>query len=375
MTAHEKIFLAAALVLGLAGMARASSATIIFEEGGEAYADEQDLPNPNFCAVECGAAESAVGKAEDAASCDPSAGAPVGDRCLKWTVAQDQQDMYNEIGKFGSVVTEGSTLFLAFRQNINRIGEVDVWAEGAGTQSADKGLGLHGEDISDFRWDLSMGQWDSMAANQDHAFTVWVGNPSNHFNAELELDDIYVQNVAPYGADSPIQLGYDRWYNFVLEVRLADASPEDGYVRAYVNGVKILEYTNIQTTDTFSGGNIVFDWIEFGGTLCQPAYNCPEHTRYFDDLMVATEASEVSSYMSDPESGGGDEGLEPVDLPPDVPDAADEAPESFPDAADAAEDQTVADGTDAPPEIPQDGGQDVPPGDGSSGSCGCTLTR
>jgi hypothetical protein len=70
-----------------------------------------------------------------------------------------------------------------------------------------------------------------------------------------------------------------------------------------------------------------------------------------------------------------DEGPEPVDPPPEAPDAADGAPEGFPDATDAAGDQPVADGTEAPADVPQDGGQDAPAGDGSSGSCGCTLAR
>jgi hypothetical protein len=293
---------AAILLVGGALLPEYVSAAVIFSNGAESYSDEQSLPNPNFCAVSCGAASSAIGRAENTASCDPAAGAPMGDRCLKWDIAQDQHDIYNEIGKFGTVMSEGSTLVLAFRQNLNRIGAIDIWSES--TDSADKGLGLHGQDISDFRWDLGMGNWGSQAANQNHKWTVWVGNPSNHFNPELEQYDTYVQNVAPYSWTNPIQLDYDRWYNFVLEVRLADSSPENGYVKVYVNGTKIIEYLNIQTADTFSGSNIVFDYIEFGGTLCQPAYNCPPHTRYFDDLLVANSLADASTYMSDPEAGG-----------------------------------------------------------------------
>lgn len=292
------------LISGTVVLPALALATPIINLGGETYTAGDFLPEPDpFCTTSCGAPASARGKAALKADCDPSAGAPLGDKCLRWDVPASTQAIGNQIQCAGTCdvpTSEGDVIYLAFQMNFQNPNG-DIWHDGPNANSGDKGLGLHSPGLSGgFRWDLGMGCWDSNTECLDHHFTLWVGNPSYHFNvggACGEVNDIYRPNVAPFTGGAVPQLAYNRWHNVIMGITMSSGS--SGRVEAWVDGQKFIDCSNLKTMNT---SNNDFAYIEFGGTIAQPDYDAPAHVRLFDNLVVSKAWADVSPYQVDPEA-------------------------------------------------------------------------
>ncbi|MBX3330277.1 MAG: hypothetical protein KF722_07740 [Nitrospira sp.] len=290
---------------GASFMPGSVQAAPIINLGGETYSVGTLLPDPDpFCTTSCGYPSVSRGKAAQKSNCDPGVSAPTGNICFRWDVPASTLAIGNQIQCSGMCrvdTSEGDVIYLAFQMNFQNPNG-DIWRDGPGANSADKGVGLHSPGSSGgFRWDLSMGCWDSLTQCLDHHFTLWIGNPSYHHNVGGvcgEVNDIYHPNVPPYVGGTVPQLAYNRWHNIIMGITMSSGST--GRAEAWVNGQKFLDCRNIKTMNT---SNNDFGYIEFGGTIAQPAYNAPAHIRYFDNLIVTKSWSDISTFLVDPESG------------------------------------------------------------------------
>lgn len=283
---------------------------------GESYTVGATLPDPNpWCTVSCGAPSGDRGVSEAVANCDAHSGSPsLGTKCLKWNIIANQVSHYSELqcgaSKCTTAISEGDTLFLAYQFNYTNTGG-DVWHDGPSANSGDKGPGVHSPGLSGgFRWDNSMGCWDSNTICQDHKFTMWIGNPGYHFNVGGscgEVNDIYRPNVAPFTGGTVPQLDYNRWHNAVMKITMSSGT--SGRVEAWVDNQKYVDCGSIKTMNTADND---FSYVEWGGTIAQPDYDTPAHTRYFDNIVVTKTQSDVSAFFSDPEAGGPVSGSNPT---------------------------------------------------------------
>lgn len=206
--------------------------------------------------------------------------APQGQKYFQWEISdKDNHERYTEVKgrNFPVRCALGKTYYLAYYYNFARIDGRDIWHEKG--QSADKGVELKGSGV---RWCVSRGHWGGgYARNQDHRYTVWLGNPTYHLNRELEHTDAYYPNQSGYSARKPVQLAYERWYSCVMAVKMA--ADRTGSVAVWIDGVKICEYENIKTC---ANPNPSITQITMGGTIAQPAYDAPGHRRMFDALLL-----------------------------------------------------------------------------------------
>jgi len=204
--------------------------------------------------------------------------APEGQKYFQWKITdEDNHDRYTEVkGRaFPVRCILGKTYYLAYYFNFTRIDGRDIWHETG--SSGDKGVELKGSGI---RWCLSRGHRGNLAPNQDHRYTVYVGNPTYHLNQE-EHYDIYRPNQSGYSAENPIQLEYERWYSCVMAVKLA--ADRTGSITVWIDGVKLCEYENIKTCANTTPS---ITQITMGGTIAQTAYDAPAHYRRFDALLL-----------------------------------------------------------------------------------------
>lgn len=273
----------------------------------EGYTAGNNLPDPDpFCASSCGYASPSTGTAQLTANCVPgNAGSLLGTKCARWgPFSANLAEAGVQIqcsGTCNVAVSAGETIYLGFMWHFAVSG--DLYHDGPGANSADKGIGIHSPGLSGgYRWDFSMGCWDSYTECTDHHHTVWVGNPSYHFNVGGcgENNDIYRPNVSPYTSGTVPQLAYNRWHAGVLAITLSSGS--SGRVQAWVDGEKFLDCGSIKTMDTSDND---YAYIEHQGTFCQPAYDCPVHTRYWDNLIVSKDSADVAFLLTDPEADGG----------------------------------------------------------------------
>lgn len=222
-------------------------------------------------------------------------GAPQGNKYFNWLTVQDQKNSSTQVKNkltlpFPIDLTLGKTYYLAYFMRFDRINGLDIWHEGS-MQSADKGVELRGSGI---RFTTSRGQWTecnsksaSFPHNDDHHFTIWVGNPTFHINPELEeyganlegyhCGDLYQRNgVTP-------QLTYETWYSVVMGLKLA--TDNTGSIQLWLDGTKILEYTDIQTSENNTPSLL---YVEMNGTIAQGTTgpDAPPHYRKFDAMMV-----------------------------------------------------------------------------------------
>ncbi|MGP8323478.1 MAG: T9SS type A sorting domain-containing protein [Methanosarcinaceae archaeon] len=282
-----------ALVIVVGTNAEAQWQGVYFYWDAETHpCDGSELPNPPFWTQEV--------SHRGHVSCDST---PEGDRFIEWETEEGWGDHYTEIHNTQNLpvtCSAGTTYYLAYFSKFSRINGLDIWHEGSSIQSGDKGLEITGDGI---RWVTSRGQWDSYAPNDDHHYTVFLGNPYYHLNEELEHSDVYWQNQNGYSEDNPIQLEYERWYSVIMAIKMA--SDHTGSATVYINGENILEYNNIQTSSVSSP--VITD-IKMGGTIAQgpppDGYDAPPHYRQFDALMLTDSWQDIidGGYLLDPES-------------------------------------------------------------------------
>jgi len=251
-------------------------ATVYFYWDAESHpCDGTNLPNPPFWTQEA--------SHRGHVTCGET---PNGNRFIEFVTGRLQKSAYTEIGKTQGLPVSNpmnKTFYLAYFFNFTRINGIDIWHENG--DSADKGVELVGNGI---RWLISRGHWGNLGNNQDHAYTVWGGNPSYHLNSSVENYDIYRPNQGGYGPDTPIQLEYEKWYSVVMALKVA--SSNTGYFSAWINGRKILEYKNIKTA---ANNSPTIEQIRFGGTIAQPSYDAPAHKRQFDALILTDDWEDI----------------------------------------------------------------------------------
>lgn len=244
------------------------------------------LPNPPFCQTEC----SGIG---EKGTYQSVGGAPQGSKYFQWRTVNNQNSAYNNVSMrppFPISCSLGRTYYIAYFFNFTKIDGREIWHRTG--DSADKGVEIVGNGI---RWIISRGHWDNLAPNQANKYTIWGGNPSYHINRSLENHDIYLPNQSGFSANNPIQLEYDKWHSAVMAVKLATDST--GSFTVYINGIRVLEYTNIITSASSSPS---IECLTMGGTIAQPAYDAPAHLRKFDALLLTDNWQDIlnGGYMS-----------------------------------------------------------------------------
>jgi len=304
-----KIFLIT-LCWVVAGMTicNSSNATIYFYYDAEGGTVGEYVPSPPitsgvvFCQTECSGSGTK-------AKVQSTGGAPQGAKYWRWETVQNQTNAYTEVknkGVFPFSCTLGKTYYFAFFIKFERIGGNDIWHECV-CQSISKTAEIRGNGI---RWNMSFGQWyecsptEMCMENQDHHFTITLGNPTYHINPALEP---YPQNQNAYSPSNNIQLKYETWYSIVVGVKMACDST--GAIHQWVNGVKTREHTNIQTAANCSP---TIDNMEFNGTIAQPAYDAPPYYVNYDALMLTDNWQDIidGGYLG----GGGADTTPPGDV-------------------------------------------------------------
>ena len=238
-----------------------------------------DLPNPPFWTGN----ENYRGKTRCGST-------PQGSRYIEFVTVNNQKHHYTEIHNTQGLPVRcqiGKTYYLAYYARFERINGNDIWHET--TSSSDKCFEMDGSGI---RWMVGRGHKYPDANNQNHKYTLHSVNPGFHLNPELEAPStsIYVQNASGHSTSNPIQLDYEVWYAIVLAVKMAGPSEHNGSLTLYVNGIKIMEYTNIQTCSSSSPD---IEDIKFGGTIGQNAYDTPAHKRQFDGILLTDNLQDV----------------------------------------------------------------------------------
>lgn len=282
-TSGSRAIVVSILLTALAFMPKAY-ATVYFSFDAESSTVGSQLTNQPFCSWEC------IGEGYQSiviGMIGATGGAPQGSKYFYWNIVQNQHSHYNEIRQSPNLPSGtnmlGKTVYLAYYFRFDRSSggtRYDIFERGNGVQSAEKGIEIRGPGL---RWVTSMGQWDSLPANASGKFSTFVGNPSYHLNSSLEHNDIYYPNQGGFSGSNPIQLDYEKWNSIVFGIKLATNST--GAISMWVNGTKTLEYLNIPTVASGTSA-VAVEYLELGGTLCQPAYDCPPHTRKYDAMLL-----------------------------------------------------------------------------------------
>jgi hypothetical protein len=275
-------------LFGIFGLAGRSQAAQYFYFDAESGTVGSALPNPPFCQKEC----TGLGSK---GTYQTIGGTPQGTKYYQWQTVANQLEARTVIDSPSMPVacSLGTTYYLAYYFNFSRINNLDIWHISG--QSADKGVEMDGYGI---RWVVSRGSWETyLVNNQDHHYTIWLGNPTFHLNSELEIVDALVTNQNGYSRSNPIQLHYEHWYSIVMGVKMA--TDNTGVVTVWLNGQKVIEYTNIKTAAYISP---TIDVLTINGTIAQPAYDAPAHYRRFDAFMLTDNWQDIidGSYLQAP---------------------------------------------------------------------------
>ncbi len=244
------------------------------------------VPYPPFEAVNTSVAR---------ATYQSSGGTPQGSKYYQWQTVNSQLDHLTAMWLNNSTpITNiiGNTYYLAYFFRFDRINGLDIWHE-LNDQSYDKLTDIMGSGV---RWTFKVGQHEAgcYTQNQDHRFTVGIGNSGYNFSG-LECVDQLIQNSNGYSASNPIQLTYEAWHSVVIAIKMS--FDNTGSVTIYINGIKVLEYNNIRTVADSSS---TLRYIYMGGTIAQTAYDAPAHYRKFDAFMLTDNWQDIidGGYLS-----------------------------------------------------------------------------
>jgi len=189
---------------------------------------------------------------------------------------------------------EDSVIYLAYYHNAKSLDGSDIWHETS--QSASKSIGL---DMAGTRWSNTFGhwadeahensvcygneyRWDSYAPNNDHYYSIYMGNPTYHINLDMEPMG---PNASGYTCVNQPQFAYGQWHVFVMAVKLSSTGA-DGYVKFWADGVMTHEYLNINTVEAGQIPPYAFKYIEMVGTTSQAYNDHPVHDRMFDKIIL-----------------------------------------------------------------------------------------
>jgi hypothetical protein len=250
-----------------------------------------------------------------------ASGNPKGTRVLEWkTDVPNATDMFNDV-HYGTTPPNGGTLYMAFFIKVIRVNNVQVWPNASSNNEGfDKAAELVGPN---YRWTMNFG-----VRSQNGPASTWnifITNPNpGHFNPECEVYDSYWQNFGGFGrglfesnACQPnmgnpyYAMGYDRWYAVVFGVNFE--GNRTGDIGMWINGTKVIQYTNIQTCGV-SASSCAHTRPQLWGTYNQPSYNGPIHKRQLDAFVVTDDITYLQNngYFAAPQPGSGSDTVPPT---------------------------------------------------------------
>lgn len=286
-----------------------SEATLFFLSDEENYSADSPLPSSIYIRG------SGFSPAQDQGYTRTASGNPKGSKILEWkTDVANATDMFNDL-QYGTRPPNGGTLYMAFFVKVIPVNGIQVWrsAGGSSVEGFDKAIELVGPN---YRWTLNFG---IRAQNgPPSTWNIFVTNPNpGHFNPECEVYDSYWQNFGGHGrgfsennACQPnmgnpyYPMQYNTWYSVVFQVTFEGA--KSGQVGMWINGTKVMQYTNIQTCGV-SASSCSHLRPQLWGTYRQPAYDGPIHRRQIDAFVVTDDLSYLqgNGYFSTPQGGSG----------------------------------------------------------------------
>jgi hypothetical protein len=292
-----------------------SESAVYFNSAEESYSVNSILPSSIF------SGGSGFSPRQDQGYTRAATGNPKGNHVLEWkTDVPNATDMFNDM-RYSTTPPNGGTLYMAFFFKAIRVNGVSVWpAAGNGREGFDKAVELFGQN---YRWTLNFG---IRAQNgPSNTWSIFVSNPiPGHFNPECEVYDSYWQNFGGYGrglfesnACQPnignpyYAMAYDQWYAVVFGVNFEGNNTGD--IGLWINGTKVMQYTNIQTCGV-AASSCTHTRPQIWGTYNQPGYNGPIHKRQLDAFIVTDDITYLQSngYFAAPQSGSGSDTVPPV---------------------------------------------------------------
>jgi hypothetical protein len=165
-----------------------------------------------------------------------------------------------------------------------------VWGS---NYSANKGLVIDGTGV---RAGIGLGywQWGYYVANK-YSFIAKVNYGVEGVNYN---DGTYKPNQNGYSETNNYPMDYGKWYGIVAAYKFSNTAT--GAVRYWVNGTLVVSYDNVVTSNSASP---TMDYIEFGATQCQNAYDCPTHKENLDGIIITTDWADIvaGGYLTDVE--------------------------------------------------------------------------
>jgi len=214
-------------------------------------------------------------------------------------------DCYNIQESFSNInLTPGTTYYFGALFRFDRVSSNDVWHDINNADSYDKLLEFTGGT----RW-MFLAGWPNggYLGSWDHQFTFDLyASPTFCTSCQAERK----ANVSPYSATNPYLCDYGRWYALVMSFKPSNGNTADGAVELFINGTKTTSFLNEKTQDSTTP---YIERFAYSGTVAQPGYDAPAHTRKLDNVIFATTLAdmEAAGLMEDPEAGGGS-GADPV---------------------------------------------------------------
>jgi len=221
-----------------------------------------------------------------------------GSKFVEWNNGASQHDNLIEVLQLGTTsMSAGQTWYMAAFVRIDKDTATDVYQT---TNSFDKLLEFRGTGL---RWGIGAGYANGNYPNYQAGKFIWDVWCAASAVTDCETSgggpDHKVPNASPYNANWPYYADYGRWYAVVIGITMQ--STATGRIEMWVNGTK----THDITQTTMNAGATITSMMAMG-TISQPGYNAPAHTRKVDRWILTDTWTDVSTtYMSDP-SGGAD---------------------------------------------------------------------
>lgn len=234
-----------------------------------------------------------------------------GSKYFGWTILANEHDAYMEVrdrSRLPHNVVLGNTYYLAYFVNISQTGGGEPYHTNPNVQCFDKGEEMRGNGL---RWTVTKGNVTYQQSLNTSEYAIWSYNPDQGCNPELEWYDHYLPNTNGYSLNKWPKGVAGQWYGIVLAVKMAKT--KTGSVQLYVNGTKTMDYQNIVTI-TPGTTTPTLDRIVMHGTLCQPDYNTPAHSKNYDAMILTDNWQDilVGGYLS--ASGGETKPDKPTNL-------------------------------------------------------------
>lgn len=215
---------------------------------------------------------------------------------VRWTNGASQHDNLIEVLGLGTTsMSAGQKWYMAAFVRVSKTTGTDVYQT---TNSFDKYIEFRGTGL---RWGIGAGYANGNYPNYVAGKFVWDVWCAASAVTDCETSgggpDHKIPNVSPYSAAAPYYADYGKWYAVVIAITMQ--STATGKIEMWVNGTK----THDITQTTMNAGATITSMMAMG-TISQPGYNAPAHTRDVDRWILTDNVADISGYMSDPEAGG-----------------------------------------------------------------------